>query len=237
MVTRVGAPDWQPPVPQSGQQKIVILEAIVNGGVFESPVFYAGDYPNLFISYNSNAVTGLYFVQIAWWTDESESSQVVTQSFSLQGGGQGGLSFPVITAWASVNISNLNDPSGGEILVSVFATNSNARSLKTSQPGAPLLTGQLSVAANGSHTDTATTIYAGPATLAVVHGTNKAWFATLQFFGTVLASWVNMLQLNAGQPAEFEIERITIPPAPIRLIIGNQDTSAQTMYWSLTADD
>lgn len=229
-----GYPDYQRVSAQAGD--VIWAGQVEIGGSWTSGLLDAHGYSYLDISVNNLAVSGYYWVQIAWNLYSDGTVELSTYAFTPTPGGEQTLQVPVVSRYFYVNGFYLSGTTADQTQVTVFGCNAIANPAINSQPGAPVLAFDKGIAASTTDTIYGTTTIQGGATLSFCDTGGSQYELIISYYSIATNSWQNMLIYFGGQMGQSFSQHIGIPPAPLRVQTVNQATASHTFILALTID-
>lgn len=231
MVT--GYPDFGRTV-QTNALPLIVVNAVV-GGSDVLPPEYIGDLGYVDVFADTANLNDHYSIGLRWWDNPNETTYAGQDNFVTGPGMETGIQYKARGRYLSAIVANNEATDVNPVQVYFRGTNAQARVNAGNQQSAPIAWSDSTPAAGGSTTTLATTVVPGPATFAVQHNSNASWDAELQFWNTATKSWQRFVHYNGAVIGQSLIAPVTLPAAPVRMVVTNGDTVARTIFASLTA--
>jgi len=227
-----GYPDYQrAPTQQSEPVINEFLAAFAVGTTTYGP-FSVSSYQGLYLQVEPD--TQPLAVELDWSLTAS-SPVLLTESWYVLGGTQLAVIMPIPLRSVSVRITNLATVSDTGILyagpVNVPAVVDNYRALDRS---APLCQWSGSIAAGGTQTVTALSLFAGPAVLSFHTNAPGKCTVYVDYLLNAVGSWqiLEHVETATGQPGMTIT--VMLPRATVRMQVNNGSSTAQTIQATLT---
>lgn len=233
MVQLQGYPDYQRVNAQSGD--IILLENISTGGSYQSPIQDAHGYGYLILSCNTIAGSAYFTQGIEWYGADSLSTQLSVFLWTPTPNGQQSIQIPVVSRYFRLTQTLISGPTTDNPLTAVFGCNVPANPSINSQPAAPFLRFQGSVAASSSVTVNAGTTIQGAASITMADNSNSQWELVVNYYDWPSASWQNLAVFFGSAFGQSMNGVIGLPPAPIRVMVDNTDSAAaHNLYMNIS---
>lgn len=219
---------------QTNVLPLIVVNAVV-GGSDVLPAEYIGDLGYVDVFANTAGLNDHYSIGLRWWDNPGETTYAGQDNFVTGPGMETGIQYKARGRYLSAIVANNDATDVNPVQVYFRGTNAQARVNAGNQQAIPLMLTDSSPAAGGSATVAASTVVPGPATLAVQHNANASWDAELQFWATATKSWTRFAHYNGTVIGQSLIVPVTLPAAPVRLVVTNNDTVARTIFASVVA--
>ena len=226
-----GYPDWSRIVNAAGALKDSTDQAIATERV--GPVFPTYDHAYLSVSVQALSNTNHYFVQIFWCNDAVGSESVATSSFTTVPGGEMSLPVPVLGPFAFTIVTNIEGGADSHFVYWAYSSDAAIADTLVTMPGQPLVHFSGNINSGATQELDAASLYRGPAQLFVTQGTNNSWHAQLDYWDHASVSWNTLMVFHGAAWGQDLSLPIRLPPAPVRLIIGNDDAVTRLMRASI----
>lgn len=229
-----GYPDWQRTTRVTGVNKLFVNQ-VIGGVAFASGRIFVGDYGYLTLAVQGEALANHYMVQIYGSVDATGTRYPILQEFVTVPGAGSALQYPIPTPYVDIAVTNIEGTADTAFIMDVYATNYYAPIMRTTQPGHPLVTFAGSVNAASAVELDVGTLFIGRAQLRGRHISNNSWHIEVDYWDPGSKSWIDIFFLNSPAATTEATAEIPMIGAPMRLLVGNDDTVARTMHATLTA--
>lgn len=219
---------------QTNVLPLLVVNAVV-GGSDVLPSEYVGDIGYVDVFADTAGLNDHYSIGLRWWDNPGETTYAGQDNFVTGPGMETGIQYKCRGRYLSAIVANNDATDTNPVQVYFRGSNSQARVNAGNQQAAPIIWTDTTPAAGGSVFVIATTVVPGPATFAVQHNSNASWDAELQFWNVAAKAWQRFVHYNGTVIGQSLIAPVTLPAAPVRMLLVNNDTVARTMFASLTA--
>jgi hypothetical protein len=226
----IGFPDYYRGVPTSGNlvQTFTATQAGKSG-----PLVNVDAFASIFMSVNLATAANFYQVYFQWFSDAT-GSVTIGQSIYVPTPGQSNTwMVPILSSWVTIAVVNVSGNVVESFPVYAYGSQHVARDVGNEQVGTPLLVFGGSIAAGGNKTLGPAPLATGPATLHVTSTSATSWKTELQYWDTFSKVYATFIQVFGSNADHAFPVRVSMPPAPVRLILENLAAGAETMYGSL----
>lgn len=174
-----------------------------------------------------------YEVVVTFYLERGLVNLVVSQSFLPVPGRKQMFHVPVITRYCTVTVSHIIAADPDQVACNVFGSNVQENQFAFTQQGVPFLwTRTLLGAGASTSVDAVFTAY-GPATLSCNTDSGSAWFAQINYYSLVTASFQLLLEMDGAAVGQSGIASVSLPSCPLRLTVSNRDTVNRTLTASV----
>lgn len=219
---------------QTNVLPLIVVNAVV-GGSDVLPAEYVGDLGYVDVFADTAGLNDHYSIGLRWWDNPGETTYAGQDNFVTGPGMETGIQYKSRGRYLSAIVANNDATDVNPVQVYFRGTNAQARVNAGNQQSLPLCLVDSGIGAGASVTVNAFTVVPGPATLAIQHNVNNSWDVQLNYWATATKSWQRFAHVNGGSFGQSWVGQVTLPAAPVQMIVTNDDTVARTTFASLTA--
>jgi len=233
MAQQTGFQDYNRLAIQAGQVIYQITAAL--NAIGTSPRQDAAGFGYVNISVNGGlAGNDAYRISVQWYSDAALSQLLSQQTISLLGPEQ---QFQVVAIgrWFTVGVTFFAGV--GTDVATLIALGSNVYSPRLgSQVGSSpyIYVNQLIAATTSANFDGLFTV-PGSFTWAVAAATNSTWVAALAYYEIGSGAYLNFAFMYGATRGLSGIDNVNLPFAPVRMVVNNSSSVAQTFQASLVS--
>lgn len=219
---------------QTNVLPLLVVNQVV-GGSNVLPAEYVGDIGFIDVFADTAGLNDHYSIGLRWWDNANETTYAGQDNFVTGPGMETGIQYKARGRYLSAIVANNDATDVNPVQVYFRGSNAQARVNAGNQQAAPIAWTDQTVNASSTVFVNATTVVPGPATLAVQHNTNNTWACELQFWNVAARAWQRFAHWDASSAGQSLITGVTLPAAPVRIALINNETVNRTMFASLTA--
>jgi hypothetical protein len=193
---------------------------------------YVGSFPYLNVVLNVNATSDFIRVVIAYYTDETFSTQIGFR-YVIRGGGSFSVTqYANLSEWCAIFYDSISGNPVPFIQFAIYGAQSVAGQTSLVSTDVPIYQSDGLVALSSSVQVNPLHVQPGSAILGIFT-TAAVWFVTVAYYDYGSATYKRMYDIDSTITAKGGTYPVSLPDAPLQLTISNTDTSDRTFRMSL----
>lgn len=175
-----------------------------------------------------------FFTSVVTFYDDFGLTNIVsTSTWIIVPGSRQSYQIPVTGRYCQVVCSHIIFGDTENIGCLVYGSNNHVPDISGPQRGQPFMIFGGSLGASSNIIVPAQTTYQGGAVLAGSTDSGTKWFAQIEYFNLVTASFSVLTKHNQALATASEVDTVALPPCPVRINVFNFDAVARTVIVSV----
>ena len=224
-------PDYNRQVIQSGMN-VHNHEQIITTP-YTSAKFFVGLYGYLDFIYDFSSNTDIYQVTVNWYLYSTSGTVAFTSNMVIGVGFSGAIVIPVFAQYMSYTITPKAGTDTNAVAWHVQGTNFYHTSTDYSTASGRISHGFSTIAAGGNYDIFPSFLAPGPATWGVEQAANSSWHANISTYDFSTGTYWHAVSAFGSDAGMSYAVRLSLPPAPVRIRMYNDDTVSRAMRTSL----
>lgn len=233
MTNGIGNPDWQRRYSFSA---VPLLELTYPDSLNSiSNLIDSNGFQYLLVTTNSSGSNTLDHVKIDWFQDANASIAQGHTDYTIAGQTFIVQKVPVVTRYFKLEIGPVGGASGGSIVATVYATNTDQENLLTQNTAQPLFWNSVTIGAGLIQTNIISGMFGGRVSVSINDNSNNKWVAWLEYYDWTTQTWNIFYLVRGADRGQSWTEFVNLPYTPCRINVFNGDTVGQLFTYSVIA--
>ena len=175
-----------------------------------------------------------FSIVITWYSDSGGTNIVNTSTIVPVPGSNVSHQIDLVSRYARVTESHQIFGDTENIGGIVFGSNVQVQGSITGPQGSPFMVINATLAVGASSTVNALYTAWGPASLAISDSLDSNWTAEINYYDIASASFKRLVHVEGSQFGGANVIPVSLPSAPVQLVIHNVSTAAATVNGTVT---